>query len=276
MRRPYWNSENNQMRLIRFVSCTLLTLVGLTIGALSQQRPAPSSKSAERTVAILNGDYPDPSIVRDGDDYYMTNSAYDYVPGMLIWHSKDLTNWTPIARALRHRNGDIWAPDFVHYGGLFYIYFPSNGTNWVITAKSPYGPWSEPIDLKIGGIDPGHIATPEGKRYLYVDSGRVVELAPDGLSTTGTLQKVYSGWTYPQDWAVQCFCSESPKLTYHGGYYYLITAQGGDIRPDHKSHGRERAITKPSRTLGEQPAQSAHSYNQREGALVVYRPRHAS
>jgi beta-xylosidase len=219
------------MRFIRFSGRILLSLAGLTMGALSQERPAASSADSERTVAILNGDYPDPSIVRDGDDFYMTNSAYDYVPGMLIWHSKDLRHWTPIARALQHQAGDIWAPDLVHYNGLFYIYFPSKGTNWVITAKSPYGPWSEPIDLKVRGIDPGHIATPEGKRYLYVDAGRVVELAPDGLSTVGTQQKVYNGWTYPEDWAVQCFCSESPKLIYREGYYYLVTAEGGTSGP---------------------------------------------
>jgi xylan 1,4-beta-xylosidase len=209
---------------------TFLSLAGLTVGALSQERPA-APAAQQSTVAILNGDFPDPSIVRDGDDFYMTNSTYDYVPGMLIWHSKDLRHWTPITRALRRQLGAIWAPDFVHYNGLFYIYFPSKGTNWVITAKSPYGPWSEPIDLKVRGIDPGHIATPEGKRYLYVDAGRAIELAPDGLSTAGTLRKVYDGWTYPADWAVQCFCSESPKLIFHGGYYYLLTAQGGTSGP---------------------------------------------
>jgi beta-xylosidase len=64
-----------------------------------------------------------------------------------------------------------------------------------------------------------------------VDAGRVVELAPDGLSTVGTQQKVYNGWTYPEDWAVQCFCSESPKLIYREGYYYLVTAEGGTSGP---------------------------------------------
>ena len=219
------------MRFARYSSYILLGLAGITTEALSQERPASPTADRERTVAILNGDYPDPSIVRDGDDFYMTNSAYDYVPGMLIWHSRDLRHWTPIARALRRQVGDIWAPDFVRYQGLFYIYFPSKGTNWVITARSPYGPWSEPIDLKVRGIDPGHIATPEGKRYLYVDAGRMIELAPDGLSTVGALQKVYDGWVYPEDWAVQCFCSESPKLTYHNGYYYLLTAEGGTSGP---------------------------------------------
>jgi xylan 1,4-beta-xylosidase len=182
-------------------------------------------------LVILNGDFPDPTIVRDGNDYYLTHSAFDYVPGLLIWHSVDLRNWKPIARALSRRVGTIWAPDLVKHNDLFYIYFPANRTNYVITARTPYGPWSDPLDLKIDGIDPGHLAAPDGTRYLYVSEGRAVELSPDGLSVKGTLQKVYDGWRYPDDWAVECFCLDSPKLFYRNGYYYLTSAQGGTAGP---------------------------------------------
>ena len=164
--------------------------------------------------AILTGDYADPTIVRVGGDFYMTHSSYTYMPGLLVWHSKDLMRWERVCHALHKFVGDVWAPDFVYYNEKFYIYFPAASTNWVVTAAQPEGPWSEPVDLHLRGIDPGHIATPDGKRFLYVDSGRVVELAPDGLSVVGEPKRVYNGWKYPEDWVVEGFYSESPKLIY--------------------------------------------------------------
>ena len=181
--------------------------------------------------AVLTGDYADPSIIRVGDDYFMTHSSYSYLPGLLVWHSKDLNSWERLGYALHRYVGEVWAPDFVHYKGKFYIIFPAGGTNWVVTADSAAGPWSDPRDLKVEGIDPGHIATPEGKRYLYLDSGRIVELAPDGLSVLGEPQHVYEGWRYPEDWVVEGFYPESPKLIAKDGYYYLTTAQGGTAGP---------------------------------------------
>jgi xylan 1,4-beta-xylosidase len=180
---------------------------------------------------VLTGDYADPSIIRVGEDFYMTHSSYSYLPGLLIWHSKDLKKWERVGYALHKHVGEVWAPDLVRYQDKYYIYFPAAGTNWVIRADSPQGPWSDPIDLHTKGIDPGHIATPEGKRYLYFDEGRVVELAPDGLSVRGEPQRIYLGWEYPEDWVVEGFYSESPKLTYANGYYYLTTAQGGTAGP---------------------------------------------
>lgn len=181
--------------------------------------------------AVLTGDYADPSIIRVGTDYYMTHSSYSYLPGLLVWHSRDLDKWERVCYALHKYVGEVWAPDFVNYQGKFSIYFPAGGTNWVVTADSPAGPWSDPLDLKVKGIDPGHIATPEGRRYLYLDGGMVVELAPDGLSVTGEPKHVYDGWKYPQDWVVEGFFSESPKLIFNNGYFYLTTAQGGTAGP---------------------------------------------
>ncbi|MBC7416989.1 MAG: family 43 glycosylhydrolase, partial [Pedobacter sp.] len=93
---------------------------------------------------ILRGNYADPSVVRDGNSYYMTHSSFDNIPGLLIWQSYDLVNWKPIANALTDFVGGVWAPDIIKYKGLFYIYFPAGGTNWVVTAKDPAGPWSKP------------------------------------------------------------------------------------------------------------------------------------
>ena len=180
---------------------------------------------------ILSGDYPDPSIMRDGKDYYMTHSPFYYMPGFLIWHSQDLMNWEPVCWVMPEYDGSAMAPDLLKYGDTFYIYYPAAGTNWVIWAKDIKGPWSKPVDLKVSGIDPGHIVDKQGNRYLYVDKGEVIRLTEDGLSTIGKKQKVYEGWLYPDKWDTECMCLESPKLNYHNGYYYLTSAQGGTAGP---------------------------------------------
>lgn len=197
---------------------------------------------------ILGGDYPDPSIMRDGEDYYMTHSPFEYMPGLLIWHSRDLIHWQPVCRALTEFEGSAWAPDLLKYKDTYYIYYPAAGTNWVIWAKDIKGPWSKPVDLKVGGIDPGHIADEKGNRYLYVDNGSVIRLTADGLGTVGEKQKVYDGWEYPPTWETECMCLEAPKLTYRNGYYYLTSAQGGTAGPA-TSHmvvsARSKHITGP-------------------------------
>lgn len=180
---------------------------------------------------IIPGDYPDPSIIRDGEDYYMTHSPFYYAPGFLIWHSRDLVNWEPVCRALTDWKGSAMAPDLVKYKDKFYIYYPAAGTNWVIWANDIQGTWSKPVDLKIGGIDPGHIADENGNRYLYVNEGEVIRLTDDGLATIGEKKAVYTGWEYPQKWNTECMCLESPKLNYRDGYYYMTSAQGGTAGP---------------------------------------------
>lgn len=180
---------------------------------------------------IIPGDYADPSIIRDGNDYYMTHSPFYYAPGFLIWHSRDLVNWEPVCRALTNWNGSAMAPELVKYKDKYYIYYPADKTNWVTWANDIKGPWSKPIDLKVGGIDPGHIVDENGNRYLYVDDGQVIRLSDDGLSTIGEKKKVYDGWEIPQKWNVECKCLESPKLNYKDGYYYMTSAQGGTAGP---------------------------------------------
>lgn len=219
--------------------------------ASSQIVPAPSPAAAESQPRadrgdgtyvnpILAGEYPDPSVVRVGRDYYLTHTPGTGVPGLLVWHSRDLVNWRPLAPALRGSFGDVWAPDIVYFRGLFYIYFPAlvadgrggrRRTNFVTTAADPAGPWSEPVDLNVGGIDPGHVADAEGNRFLYLSGGFMVPLAPDGLRTMGEPRKVYDGWVYPADWNTECMCLESPKLFFRDGLYYLVSAEGGTAGP---------------------------------------------
>ncbi len=180
---------------------------------------------------ILAGDYADPSILRDGDDFYLTHSSFYYCPGLMVWHSKDLVNWQPIGHALRQYLGSVWAPELIKHKDKYYIYFPIQGTNYVVTADSPAGPWSDPVEIKVEKIDPGHVVGPDGTRYLYFSGGYYVELSDDGLSAVSEMKQVYEGWPIPQEWLIQCMCLESPKIIYHDGYYHLIVAQGGTAGP---------------------------------------------
>jgi beta-xylosidase len=137
-----------------------------------------------------------------------------------------------VGHALNKYVGAVWAPDLVKYKDTFYIYFPAGGTNWVVTARSPQGPWSDPVDLKLNGfIDPGHVVGQDGSRYLYLSKGYIIQLAEDGLLTIGEPKYIYRGWEFPKSWSTECFCLESPKSTVKDGYYYLTVAEGGTAGP---------------------------------------------
>jgi len=185
---------------------------------------------------ILPGDHPDPSILKDGDDYYMTFSSFDAYPGIVIWHSRDLVNWAPVAAALSQPIGSVWAPELCKHEGRYFVYIPARlpdyRSNYVIWADDIRGPWSEPIDLQLPDhIDPGHIVDADGNRYLALSGGDIVPLAADGLSTTGPVRHVYDPWKYPEDWVVESFSPEGPKMLRHGEYFYMITAVGGTAGP---------------------------------------------
>lgn len=181
---------------------------------------------------LLAGDYCDPTVLKDGDDYYMTHSPLYYERGFLIWHSRDLQHWEPLCRANVPFTGSAWAPDLCKVNGKYYIYFPANGTNLVAWADDIRGPWHGPIDLKIDGIDPGHIVDPQtGKRYIAFSGGAIAPLSDDGLSIVGERKWVFKLWPIPKDWEVECDCLESPKIFWHDGYFHIITAQGGTAGP---------------------------------------------
>ena len=186
---------------------------------------------------IVAGDHADPTILKDGADYYMTFSSFQSYPGAVIWHSQDLVNWTPITAALHQPIGTVWAMDLIKHAGRFYLYIPvlqDNGTGvYVIHADDIRGPWSAPIDLKMPGcIDPGHVVGEDGKRYLFVNGGRRVRLRDDGLATDGALENnAWKPWQYPKDWVVEMFAPEGPKLLRRGEWFYLISAVGGTAGP---------------------------------------------
>ncbi len=189
---------------------------------------------------VIKGYFSDPSILREGDDYYAVMSSHCYYPGMVIWHSKDLVNWNPVSYSLDTYMGSIWAPDLIKHGDTYYIYFtnrqfpgdPYKSSNYVITAKNIQGPWSKPADLKIGNIDPGHVVDVKtGDRWVYTSAGNASRLSKDGMLTDGTSKVVYEGWPIPDEWEIEGFALEGPKFLVKDGYYYVVWAQGGTHGP---------------------------------------------
>lgn len=193
--------------------------------------------NAQEPVLLLGGDYPDPTIMRDGDDYYMTHSSFECLPGLSVWHSRDMQHWTPVSYALTEIPGSVWAPDISKHNGTYYIYFTVAGggrfRTFVVTAKDIRGPWTKPVDVGTDkGIDPGHVVDAEtGVRWLYMSGGCRYRLTDDGLKVAGNMEHVYDGWRMPDDWVIESTSLEGPKLKRIGKYYYWLSALGGTAGP---------------------------------------------
>lgn len=202
---------------------------------------------------ILSGFYPDPSICRVGEDYYLVNSSFAYFPGVPIWHSKDLANWKQIGNILDRNSqiplqgakhsGGIFAPTIRYYDGVYYMITTnvSGGGNFIVTAINPEGPWSEPYFLgdEAQGIDPSLFFDPNGTCY-YVGT----RPNPEGVKYNGdweiwvqkldlTTMKLIGKSYYIWKGALKdVIWPEGPHIYYKDGYYYLMIAEGG-TGPNH-------------------------------------------
>jgi beta-xylosidase len=225
--------------------CTVLFLIVFTAQALSQQGVwiADRGDGTYRN-PILYADYSDPDVIRVGDDFYMTASSFDAVPGLPILHSRDLVKWELIGYALnrlppsgvydkpQHGKG-VWAPAMRYHDGQFYIFYPDPDFGiYVIKSKHPEGSWSEPVLIKkaAGWIDPCPLWDDDGNAYLVsamaasrsgIKSVLIVSrMAPDasGLLDDGVL--VFDG--HEDNPTV-----EGPKFYKRNGYYYIFAPAGG-------------------------------------------------
>lgn len=193
---------------------------------------------------VIHADYSDPDVIRVGDDFYMTASSFNAVPGLPVLQSKDLVNWKLVSHVFtrqppfevyskpQHGNG-VWAPSLRYHEGEFYIYYsdPDYGI-YLVKAKSPMGPWSEPLLIKEakGWIDPCPLWDADGNAYLVsamaasrsgVKSILVVSrLSPDGTKLLDDGAMVFDGHDrHPT--------VEGPKFYKRNGYYYIFAPAGG-------------------------------------------------
>ena len=193
---------------------------------------------------VLHADYSDPDAVRVGNDYYLTSSSFEDIPGLPILHSKDLVNWTLIGHALKRqppfehfslpRHGEgVWAPSIRYHNNEFYIYYPDPDFGIYLTkAKNAAGPWSDPV-LVAGGkglIDPCPLWDDDGQVYLvhaYAGSRAgiksvivVKKLNKEGTKALNDGVLVYDG--HELDPTI-----EGPKFYKRNGWYYIFAPAGG-------------------------------------------------
>ena len=202
---------------------------------------------------ILRGFNPDPCVCRKGDDYYLAVSTFEWMPGIPVYHSKDLKNWELYThvltddekinlRRLPSAKG-IWAPclTYCEQEDLFYVvygimnnqnarYFDVD--NYLITAKDIKGPWSEPVYLHSSGFDASILHDDDGRKWIvaldwetrdgYEKPGVIclAEYSAEKKAVIGYPKRIWRGGT-------DRGCIEAPHLTKKNGYYYLMCAEGG-------------------------------------------------
>lgn len=193
---------------------------------------------------VIHADYSDPDVVRIGEDYFMVSSSFNHIPGLPILQSKDLVNWKHIGFALKrqpplehydrvqHGNG-VWAPSIRYHKGEVYLYYPDPDFGiYLVKAKTPYGPWTEPILVEAGKglIDPCPLWDDDGKAYLvHAFAGSragiksiivVKQLSPDGTRVLDQGVIVYDGHEFDPT-------IEGPKFYKRNGWYYIFAPAGG-------------------------------------------------
>lgn len=197
---------------------------------------APLSKMYKNP--IRSGFFPDPSILRVGDDYYMVNSTFVFFPCIPVSHSKDLIHWHVIGHAITNPEwaglDDItggngyWAPDISYYQGRFYITVtfrhndigPVYRHQIIVSSDKPEGPYSKPAVIDEDGIDPSLFADDDGRRYMLLNRGaRMLELNQDATERISDAEMLYYGDNKRNP--------EGPHLLKKDGYYYLLLAEGG-------------------------------------------------
>jgi xylan 1,4-beta-xylosidase len=226
---------------------------------------------------ILPGFNPDPSIVRVGDDYYIATSTFEWFPGVQIYHSRDLAHWRLLTRPLTRPSqlnmlGDpdscgVWAPCLTHADGLFWLIYTDvkrygrtsqpgaagaslrDTHNYLVTSPMIEGEWSDPIYLNSSGFDPSLFHDDDGRKYLV---NMQWDHRPGHNRFSGIVLQEYShqeqkliGPTHLIFRGTAIGFTEGPHLYKRGGYYHLLTAEGGTGWGHAVTMARSRDLTGP-------------------------------
>lgn len=216
------------------------------------------------TNPILPGFYPDPSICRVGDDYYLVTSTFAYFPGVPIFHSKDLVHWNQIGNILDRKeqlsledeetSRGIFAPTLRYHDGTFYMITTnvSNLGNFIVTATDPAGPWSDPYPLGSAGIDPSLFFDDDGKCYYCGTQDRregaryfgdneiyIQELDLKTMKLVGESYPAWHGALRGVEWP------EGPHIYKKDGWYYLLISEAGTGHFHAVSIARSKSLKEP-------------------------------
>ena len=201
---------------------------------------------------VVKGFSPDPSVCRVGEDYYLVTSSFQYFPGVPIYHSKDLVNWKQIGHVLTRESQlqleganssqGIYAPTIRHHNGKFYMITTNTSSlgNFIVTAEDPAGEWSDPIPVKMGGIDPSLFWDEDGKCWYTGSTGTSVMISQINPDTGEILTEPKIVWNgmggrYP----------EAPHIYKKDGWYYLMIAEGGTEFAHSETIARSRNVEGP-------------------------------
>ncbi|MEN3613546.1 glycoside hydrolase family 43 protein [Plantactinospora sp. ZYX-F-223] len=186
---------------------------------------------------VIPGFHPDPSVCRVGDDYYLACSSFEYFPGVPIFHSRDLVNWTQLGNVLDRpsqlvlppgtpSSGGVYAPTLRHHDGRFWLItsnVPHGGT-LLVTAEDPAGRWSEPVHLPdVLGIDPDLAWDDDGTCWCTIAGIDQLRIDPLRGTVLSRPQRIWSGTPGAQ-------APEAPHLYQVDGIWYLLIAEGGTER----------------------------------------------
>jgi xylan 1,4-beta-xylosidase len=216
---------------------------------------------------LFSGFYPDPSICQVGQDYYLIHSTFAYYPGIPIFHSRDLVNWRQLGHVIHrpeqlHYDGlgvsrGIFAPAISHHQGTFYVVCTliDGRGNFVVTAKDPAGPWSDPVWLNFEGIDPSLFFDADGRAWMLnngapegkplYDGHRAIwiqEFDYKAMKMTGPRKLIVNGGV---DITKKPVWIEGPHIYRKDGWYFLCCAEGGTSVNHSQVIHRSREVTGP-------------------------------
>jgi xylan 1,4-beta-xylosidase len=212
---------------------------------------------------VIPGFHPDPSFVRVGDDYYIANSTFEWLPGVPIHHSRDLAHWRLIGHALPGLNlrgiadsGGVWAPSLSYADGQFWLIYTNLRTCgmgrpfkdiqiFLTTAPDILGPWSEPVFLNSIGFDPSLFHDDDGRKWLV---NMIWDFRKDHARFAGiVLQEFKNGKLIGPmtNILAKNVLTEGPNIYKHDGWYYLMLAEGGTGWNHGISMARAKSITGP-------------------------------
>ena len=223
---------------------------------------------------VISGFHPDPSVCRVDDTYYLATSTFTYFPGVPIFRSTNLVDWTQIGNALDRREQldlsathgyasmGIFAPTLRYHDGCFWLittnFAIADGRsipdNFVVTSTDPAGPWSDPVRLSLPGIDPDLAWDRDGSCWVHYSTGRRIERCRVDPYTGAVLDGPEPTWS-----GTGLQFPEAPHLFEREGAWYLVIAEGGTERGHAVSVARADAPTGPWESCPENPILSHRS-----------------
>jgi xylan 1,4-beta-xylosidase len=223
------------------VTCVLI-LLGLSVAA-----SAVAQRRGTYTNPVAAGDYPDPSVIRTGQDYWATATSSEWAPEFPILHSRDLVNWEVVGAVFERRPawsvGSYWAPEISQYRGRFYIYYVARKKDKgplcvaVATARRPQGPYTDHGPLvcqEVGSIDGFPVTDERGQRYLlWKEDGNSVsrptpiwaqQLSADGTRLLGERREILRN---TEPWEKHASLPygdlvEGPAVVRRNGWFYMF------------------------------------------------------